>query len=109
MNTSINIHHASDARVASFTPDNSFAIRIVAGGIEITLFDMDPVYAWSLFDLMRDSETAFHYVNQSVFHIGEEPERAADLIRRARDETLPHPAPEDDPVGALRAFVAEAV
>ena len=109
MTTSINIHHAQDARVSSFTPDNSFAIRIVANGVEITLFDMDPVYAWSLFDLMRNSETSFHYANQSVFHIGEEPERAAALIRRARDETLPHPAPEDDPIDTLRAFVAEAV
>jgi hypothetical protein len=109
MTTSINIHHAKDARVSSFTPDNSFAIRIVANSVEITLFGMEPVYAWSLFDLMRDGLTSFHYAGQSVFHIGEEPETAAALIRRARDETLPHPDPESDIVDTLRAFVAEAV
>lgn len=108
MTTSINIHNASDARVASFMPDNNFAIRIEVAGVKVTFFDMDPVYAWSLFDMMRDSETAFHYGKEYFYRIGEDPQTAADLIRRARDETLPHADPEDDPVDTLRAFVAEA-
>lgn len=104
----INIHQAHDARVRSFTPDNNFAICIEVAGNEITLFGMDPVLAWSLFDLMRDGRTRFHFGDDSIPRIGEQPERAADLIRRAREETLPHAAPEDDPVDTLRAFVAEA-
>jgi hypothetical protein len=89
MTTSIQIHNAADARVDSFMPDNAFALRIKTGKIEVTYFDLDPVLAWALFDLMRDGGTSFHYQDQSINWLRDDPQAAADLIRRAREETLP--------------------
>jgi hypothetical protein len=109
MPADINIHNAHDARVRSFTPDNNFALGLVVGGNELTLFGMDPVLAWALFDLMRDGRTRFHFRDETISRIGEDPQASADLIRRAREETLPHADPEDDPVDTLRAFVSGAV
>jgi hypothetical protein len=89
MTADITIHGADDARVESFTPDNNFALCLSVGGNEITLFGMDPVLAWALFDLMRDGRTRFHFRDETVSRLASDPEVSADLIRRARQETLP--------------------
>jgi hypothetical protein len=108
-NSTINIHDAADLRVASFRLEKMTTIRLEAGGISITYFDVPPALAWAMFDLLRDGFTALYFGHESIFQIGANPQASADLIRRAREETLPYHAPEDDPVDTLRAFVGEAV
>ena len=94
MPTSINIHKAHDARCESFSPDNDFAFTIRANEVDVTLFGLDPVIAWGLFDLLRDGRTSFHFADQNIYEIGDDPQTSAALIRRAYHETLPHPDTE---------------
>lgn len=89
MTTTMNIHKAYDARCESFQPDNNLAFTIEANGVQITLFGMDPPIAWGMFDLLRDGKTSFHYDGEDHSMIGFNPQASAELIRRAREETLP--------------------
>ena len=84
----ITIHLKDDLKILSFHPDNKMCIRIGADGDAIALFGMDPARAWALFDLFRDEMTAFYYGDDDIHRLGDDPQRAAETVARARAESL---------------------
>lgn len=89
MSTHINIMNCKDVRVSAFSPSNHMALTLEADRTSVNLFGMPAEIAWSMFDLMRDGDTAFHFYGRSIHALAKDPEAAASLIREARAATLP--------------------
>ena len=89
MSTYINIMRAGDVRATAFSPLNNMALTIQANDTSVTYFGMPAEIAWTMFDMLRDGQAAFHFRDEAIHALESDPQASAALIAKARAETLP--------------------
>lgn len=88
MAISIDLHTKGTLRCEAFNPSNNMSLTLRTANKEtVSLYGLAPLIAWQMFDMFRDSETAFYYAAESVLEIGAKPVETERLIERARAVT----------------------
>lgn len=103
MSTSIMMHVADPRNVLTrFYPENSMSLEFSDGnGGEVSIFNLQPLHAWAIFDLLATPETRVSFIGPSPsISVGElDPAILADLRERTMRpllEPLPETPPQED-------------